>query len=65
MTQQTHYAIIAYSPSLNEYQRWINLTEQFVYDPVYAQKLADVHAYTYNQQKKLNATDWVGQIQAQ
>ena len=61
---QSGYTIWAYSPSLNEEHRWFDLAQvpHPVEDQQLAQRLADSAAYTFNQQHKNNATDWVGVI---
>lgn len=57
------YTIWAYSPSLNQEQRWFNLQDlNPVTDANLAQRLADSHAQVFNSNAKMNATDWVGRI---
>lgn len=56
------YVIEAYSPSLNQSLRELNLNmnNPAIQDRRYAQQVADAFAFKLNQQAKLKATDWIG-----
>jgi hypothetical protein len=57
------YTIWAYSPSLNQRHRRIDLANPgVVSDRLLAQRHADAFAGIYNRDKKGYATDWQGEI---
>jgi hypothetical protein len=57
------YTIWAYSPSLNEQHRLLDLANtQPIEDQLLAQRHADSFAAQYNYNQKQHATDWVGVI---
>jgi hypothetical protein len=57
------YTINAYSPSLNQSMREINLEmgNPQILDKNYANQVATAFAYKLNQKAHMQATDWVGQ----
>lgn len=57
------YSIYAYSPSLNQKHREIQLNGEHITDPVQAQRRADGFAQIYNRDLKQHKNDWVGQIE--
>lgn len=61
---RTSYTIWAYSPSLNQSQRQFDLANihMDIVDPKLAQRDADAFASICNRDRKLNASDWQGQI---
>jgi hypothetical protein len=60
---QSGYIIEAYSPSLNEAHRRLDLADLTLpTDPISAQRDADAFAYLFNRDQKNHATDWVGRI---
>ena len=57
------YTIWAYSPSLSQKHRRIDLANpQPIADKLLAQRHADAFAGIYNRDKKDYATDWQGQV---
>jgi hypothetical protein len=56
------YQIIAYSPSLNEWQQEIDLENGCIYDEALAQTRAEWFCRRYNQQQYMGVQDWQPQI---
>lgn len=56
------YTINAFSPSLNQSMRELNLEmgNPQITNKIYAQQIADAFAHKLNQKKHMQATDWVG-----
>ena len=56
------YIVEAFSPSLNQSLRELNLemNNPAIQNKAYAQQWADAFAQRLNKQAKLGATDWVG-----
>ncbi len=57
------YSIYAYSPSLNQKHREIQLNGEHITDPRLAQQRANGFASIYNRDRKQHKEDWVGQIE--
>lgn len=58
------YNIMAYSPSLNETQREIELNGNVITDERQAQQRADAFAHRLNRDRFAHAEDWQGRILA-
>lgn len=59
----TGYTIWAYSPSLNEQHRQLDLRDTTPYkDQQEAERDAQAFAHIYNRDRKLHATDWQGVV---
>lgn len=56
------YTIWAYSPSLGQKIREIELNGNLIKDPVQAQRRAEAFAGILNRDQKLYATDWQAKI---
>ena len=54
------YSIYAYSPSLNQKHREIQLNGEHITDPRLAQQRATSFAQIYNRDRKQHVEDWVG-----
>jgi hypothetical protein len=60
------WIIEAHSRSTNQTLRWFDLsTNNMITDPGLASRLAASHAQVLNQERKLNAQDWVGQTRTE
>jgi len=62
MTTIYGYQIIAHSPSMNERIQEIDLADDIVETEQMARRRADTWAQRLNQEQRLQAQDWVGQI---
>jgi hypothetical protein len=59
----TGYTVWAYSPTLNQEHRLLDLADTTPYtDQAEAQRDADAFAHTYNRNRKERAEDWIGVV---
>jgi hypothetical protein len=57
------WIVEAHSRQTNQTLRWFDLSgDNLVTDESLARRLADSHAQVLNHERKLNATDWLGQV---
>lgn len=56
------YTVWAYSPSLNQEHRQVDLSNQQNLTEQQAQRAADSFAHIYNRDRKLNAVDWRARV---
>jgi hypothetical protein len=63
MPQIPEYIVLAFSPTLNQTQRELNLMSAHPDNARDAQRWADSFATRLNDKQALRATDWVGRIE--